>query len=294
MAMEAELKFLLTQGTVPALEPVWQQLAVAVQQHESVQLLNAYYETDDLWFRRHDAGLRTRLKKGQFEQTIKLAGQQHGGLHFRPEYNLPCASVWPELKAFPAEIWPEQTDLEQLQNKLKQLFRTDFMRQSWLLTLSDGSTVEAVLDQGEVVSGEQKEVIFELELELQQGEVKALFELSRQLVQVLPLRLGWQSKAERGYRLVQQQPLVFMPLDNSSTAALLKSLQYHESYFLRSQDPLSWQVIQQAFAALAIVSAEFAALTLPQQADSTQALNFFSSAAYNCALLNCSESLFSA
>ncbi len=90
---------------------MWQQLAVAVQKHESVQLLNAYYETDDLWFRRLDAGLRTRLKKGQFEQTIKLSGQQHGGLHLRPEYNLPCASVWPELSAFPAEIWPQGTDI---------------------------------------------------------------------------------------------------------------------------------------------------------------------------------------
>ncbi|MBU1618710.1 MAG: CYTH domain-containing protein [Gammaproteobacteria bacterium] len=291
MAMEAELKFLLTQSSEPALEPVWQQLAVTVQKHERVQLLNAYYETDELWFRRHDAGLRTRLKKGQFEQTIKLAGQQHGGLHFRPEYNLPCASVWPELNAFPADIWPEGTDLVVLQSQLKQLFRTDFIRQSWLLTLADGSTVEAVLDQGEVVSGEQNEAIFELELELQQGEVKALFELSRQLVQLLPLRLGWQSKAERGYRLAQQQPLVFTALDNSSTAALLKSLQYHESYFLRSQDSESWQVIAQCLRALSVVSADFAALPPP---DAKQALSFFSSAAYNCALLNCSESLFSA
>ena len=291
MAMEAELKFLLIQSTLPALDSVWQQLAVTVQKHESVQLLNAYYETDELWFRRFDAGLRTRLKKGQFEQTIKLAGQQHGGLHLRPEYNLPCASVWPELSAFPAEIWPQGTDLALLQSQLKQLFRTDFVRQSWLLTLADGSTVEAVLDQGEVVSGDQKEAIFELELELQQGDVKALFDLSRQLVQLLPLRLGWQSKAERGYRLVQNQPLVFMPADHSSTATLLKSLQYHESYFLRSQDPLSWQVIEQCIKALSVVSADFAALP---PANATQALSFFSSAAYNCALLNCSESLFSA
>lgn len=291
MAMEAELKFLLIQSDVPALDRLWQQLVVRVQKHDSVQLLNTYYETDDLWFRRFDAGLRTRLKNGQFEQTIKLSGQQHGGLHLRPEYNLPCTSVWPELSAFPAELWPEGTDLAELQARLKQLFRTDFVRQSWLLTLADGSTIEAVLDQGAVVSGEQSEAIAELELELQQGEVSALFELSRQLVQLLPLRLGWQSKAERGYRLVQKQPLLFQPLDNLSTAALLKSLQYHESYFLQSQDPASWQVILQCLTALAAVSADFAALPQP---DATQALSFFSSAAYNCALLNCSESLFSA
>lgn len=291
MAMEAELKFLLIQSDTPALDLLWPKLAPTVQTQETVQLLNAYYETDDLWFRRFDAGLRTRLKRGQFEQTIKLAGQQHGGLHLRPEYNLPCTSVWPELKAFPAEIWPQGTDLALLQSQLKQLFRTDFVRQSWLLTLSDGSTVEAVLDQGEVVSGDQREAIFELELELLQGDVKALFALSRQLVQLLPLRLGWQSKAERGYRLVQNKPLTFIAPDHNSTAALLKSLQYHESYYLRSQDPASWQVITECHSALAAVSPDFAALALPE---ATQALSYFSSAAYNCALLNCSESLFSA
>ncbi len=291
MAMEAELKFLLIQPDVPALDALWSQLAVAVQKHDTVQLLNAYYETDDLWFRRHDAGLRTRLKQGQFEQTIKLAGQQHGGLHLRPEYNVPCASVWPELSAFPAELWPQGTDVTLLQTELKQLFRTDFSRQSWLLKLADGSSAEAVLDLGHVVCGEQKEVIAEVELELQQGDVKALFALARHLVQRAPLRLGWQSKAERGYRLVQHQPLAFVPADFSSTAALLKSLQYHESYFLQSADPKSWQTIVDCLTALAKVCPDFATLTLP---DKRQALSLFSSAAYNCAVLNCSESLFSA
>ncbi|CAM5223318.1 CYTH domain-containing protein [Alishewanella longhuensis] len=48
------------------------------------QLLNAYFDTADNWFRRHDMGLRTRQKQGHFEQTIKLAGEQHGALQIRP------------------------------------------------------------------------------------------------------------------------------------------------------------------------------------------------------------------
>ena len=91
------------------------------------------------------------LAQGQYQQTIKLAGQQLGAAHVRPEYNQPCASVVPQLADFPAEIWPEGTNIAALQQQLQEMFRTDFIRHSALLTLADGTVLEAVLDQGEVV-----------------------------------------------------------------------------------------------------------------------------------------------
>ena len=187
----------------------WSQLAVQVQSSEPTKLLNAYFETPDQWFRRHDSGLRSRLKKGRFEQTIKLAGQQQGAAHIRPEYNLPCDTVVPVLAAFPADIWPQHTDVSELQQQLTEMFRTDFIRHAWLLTLADGTVIEAVLDQGEVKAAEQSQPILELELELCSGNPLQLFALAELLCQQLPLSLGFQSKAERGYRLAQAQPLVW-------------------------------------------------------------------------------------
>lgn len=211
MSMEVELKLwfneAMSDDLLARINNCWSQLAVSVQSSEPTQLLNAYFETPDQWFRRHDSGLRSRLKKGRFEQTIKLAGQQQGAAHIRPEYNLPCDTVMPVLAAFPAHIWPQDTDVAALQQQLTEMFRTDFIRRAWLLTLADGTVVEAVLDQGEVKAAAQSQPILELELELCSGNPLQLFQIAEVLCQQLPLSLGFQSKAERGYRLAQAEPL---------------------------------------------------------------------------------------
>jgi triphosphatase len=232
MSLEVELKLWVTAPMSAALlqniSESWSTLAATVKAQSPVTLLNAYFETPAQWFRRHDAGLRTRCKNGQYQQTIKLAGQQLGAAHVRPEYNQPCASVEPMLADFPAEIWPEGTDIAALQQQLQELFRTDFVRHCWLLTLQDGTRVEAVLDQGQVVANEQSQPLLEIELELIEGDPQQLFGLARQLLQRLPLCLGFQSKAERGYRLAQQTPLQLAPvsLDPSlSCTVLLRQLQ---------------------------------------------------------------------
>lgn len=215
MTLEVELKLAINAPeqvpTEAMLLACWQPLlAKPVTKQTAKQLFNAYFETADQWFRQHDCGLRTRLKSGQYEQTIKLAGQQQGAAHIRPEYNQPCQSVVPVLADFPSEIWPQDTDVVALQQQLVELFRTDFLRQAYILQLHDGSIVEAVLDLGTVVGGGTEAPICELELELQQGNVDTLFALARTMVERLPLSLGFQSKAERGYRLAQQQPLTWL------------------------------------------------------------------------------------
>ncbi len=248
MSLEVELKLTLAEPLTPdltrRLEQALQALTTCCQVMPESPLLNAYFETADQWFRRHDSGLRTRLKRGRYEQTIKLAGQQHGAAHIRPEYNLPCDGVEPQLAAFPSEIWPSGTDVLQLQQQLQELFRTDFVRQGWLLTLADGSVVEAVLDQGQVRASDRFEPILELELELIEGDAAVLFELAQQLVQQFPLQLGFQSKAERGYRLAQQQPLQLLQVaPEASLSALLRAVQ--QNLFL----------VQQRSAALDMASA---------------------------------------
>jgi triphosphatase len=232
MSLEVELKLWVTApmsaDLLQEVSDCWPTLAKQVVAQPPVTLLNAYFETAAQWFRRHDAGLRTRCKNGQYQQTIKLAGQQLGAAHVRPEYNQPCAGVVPQLTDFPAEIWPEGTDVASLQQQIQELFRTDFVRYCWVLTLQDGTTVEAVLDQGQVLAGGLRQPLLEIELELMEGDAQQLFLLARQLLQRLPLCLGFQSKAERGYRLAQQQPLQLAPVavdPELSFSLLLRQLQ---------------------------------------------------------------------
>ncbi len=200
MSTELELKFALPAAYLPQLISLLPQLAQV--QHQAEQALhNAYFDTADNWFRRHDMGLRSRLKNGCYEQTIKLSGQQHGALQMRPEYNVPCATALPLLADFPAHIWPANTDINVLQCELTELFRTDFIRHSWQLNTRDGSVVELAYDSGSIKAGGKQQAIAELELELLSGNGTALFSLARQLLVHLPLQAGWLSKAARGYLL---------------------------------------------------------------------------------------------
>ena len=241
MTLEVELKLAINSPaqipTEAMLLACWQPLlAKQVVKQTEKQLFNAYFETAEQWFRQQDCGLRTRLKSGQYEQTIKLAGQQQGAAHIRPEYNLPCQGVVPELAAFPKEIWPSGTDVAALQQQLVELFRTDFVRQAYVLELHDGSIVEAVLDLGTVVGGGAEAPICELELELQQGNVAALFSLARAMVAQLPVSLGFQSKAERGYRLAQQQPLTWLtPTEETDLKPWLRAIS--QNLLLQLQHP---------------------------------------------------------
>jgi len=210
MALEIELKLLVPPTWVSevqqGLAAFLQSLDPSCQLNEPESLLNAYFETEQQWFRQQDAGLRTRFKRGRYEQTLKLKGQQQGAAHIRPEFNVPCDSVRPDLTLFPAKVWPASTDVQQLQQQLVELFRTDFQRQAAVVQYQ-GSVIEVVFDQGHVQADAQVEAIAEIELELQQGDVAPLFALAHTLVQQWPLLAGSQSKAERGYRLRNGTPL---------------------------------------------------------------------------------------
>ncbi|HEY9044138.1 MAG TPA: CYTH domain-containing protein [Rheinheimera sp.] len=235
MSTELELKFLLAPAYLPQLQASLTQLG-RIDHHEQADLLNAYFDTAGNWFRRHDMGLRSRLKRGKYEQTIKLAGTQHGAMQMRPEYNEPCMSVVPQLAAFPHHIWPEKADIAGLQAELTELFRTDFNRCSWQLQCADGTEVDLVYDRGQVIANGKTQPIAELELELLEGDPQQLFILASQLIQLLPLQTGWLSKAARGYQLAFDTKLK-LPSDTGTTLlAQVKALQQTEACYLQQQD----------------------------------------------------------
>lgn len=254
MTTELELKYSISTEAAGQLAVLAGQIATVVQADEA-KLLNAYFDTPAKWFRQHDMGLRTRQIQQQFEQTIKLAGKHHGALQMRPEYNVPCAGVIPQLADFPAEIWPEdgnsRSSIAQLQQELMELFRTDFIRKRWLLQLDDGSKIELVYDLGQVKVGERSQPISELELEFISGDARHLFTLARHCIRHLPLQTGWLSKAARGYQLCQGQGLK-LPADiGKDLWQQVTALQQAEACFLQQQSSAALQFSQHALTAIA-------------------------------------------
>ncbi|TYK67415.1 inorganic triphosphatase [Colwellia echini] len=186
--------------------------------HQEKSLSNCYFDTPDFTLRKNRIALRTRgTKKGaeneHFEQTIKTSGKVIAGLHQRPEYNVDINNAKPLLALFPATIWPNNTDINQLQQQVIELFATNFTRNTWLVTIpniqgntQDNAQIEVAFDCGDIVcSGYQyKEPIHEVELEVVSGPTDALFGLTKLLFSKLALRPGQLTKAARGYALYRQ------------------------------------------------------------------------------------------
>ena len=213
MEYEIELKLLTSEDAGEVIESkLLPQLSASITK-QTLVLTNHYFDTPDRTLRKHDIGLRIRGNNQQFEQTLKTSGKSIGGLHQRPEFNVQLdvskgQSVdSPELKLFPLSAWPDVINIDEVQTKIETLFTTHFERKVYLLEFSDGDVVELVWDLGEVRSGNKISAICEIELELKSGSTKALFDIAKRIVSLLPTSIGTDSKAARGYHLLDGGPI---------------------------------------------------------------------------------------
>ena len=245
MSEEIEIKFIVHPDAVASLPD---RISASEGIHTAPQrLINIYFETAGLDLRHHGIGLRIRGNNERYEMTVKTAGKVIGGLHQHPEYNIPLPGPELDLSLLPPEIWPAGTDIHELQQAVKPLFRTDYQREKWLVTFHD-SQVEVAFDQGEVVAGGLREPICELELELMQGNTADLLAYAQTLTADGGLRMGSLSKAARGYHLAagnppretRALPLLSPPpkatIEQGLSEALTLALahwQYHEELWLR-------------------------------------------------------------
>lgn len=219
----SQLEIELKMSAIPAAIPhIIQRILTLPHQHSAPKkLTNLYFETTDNQIRRWDMGLRIRGVDESYEMTIKTAGKVVAGLHQRPEYNVKLEQPKLDLARFPAEIWPENTDLTLLETQLNVLFNTDFYREIWLVDFQN-SQIEVVLDKGTIRTHQYELPIEEFELELKKGDVSDVIALATYLGEKGGLRLASRSKAARGYYLAKDKPalsLSVVSLSPSDTTA---------------------------------------------------------------------------
>ncbi|TEW53901.1 CYTH and CHAD domain-containing protein [Psychromonas sp. RZ22] len=248
METEIEIKFFFNAHFADELlEEISQHTVIS---HKNQMLYNVYFETPSRALRAMDMGLRVRRIDEQCTQTIKTSGRVIGGLHQRPEYNEPIDGLQPELARFKSKIWPENTNVKELQEQLEPLFSTDFRRLHWLLEMQDGTLIEVAYDCGKIVANQAESEICEIELELVKGDEAQLFILAKDIAALPQVRLGNVSKAQRGYMLTEGAHFEAKSIDLSDlTAGMtlqqalsvnfqhgLKYLQYNENCYLESGD----------------------------------------------------------
>jgi inorganic triphosphatase YgiF len=209
LAQEVELKLDLTPEAADAL--VGSDLLPA--DPSVAQLRSVYFDTEGQDLRAAGFTLRIRKTGEQRVQTVKAADASSAGLFARPEWEQPVGDDVPLLD----DTTPLKTLLGTSRENLGPVFEVTVERRTWMVSSGDAE-FELALDRGEVVAGDRRTPVCEIEAELKHGSPAALFSFARRIDAVAPLRLGVLNKAERGYRLlgpacraVKAEPVVLAP-----------------------------------------------------------------------------------
>ncbi|PVZ67736.1 CYTH domain-containing protein [Pelagibaculum spongiae] len=210
---------------------------------------DSYFDTAEQHLIQRGVGIRIRDRDdGRRIQSAKSSGQGFSGLHDRQEWESPVSELRPDLSLLPDWLFESTQQRQQIDQQLAPVFTIEFERYTWQIEYADAS-IEAVLDQGNIRSGELHDTINEIELELKSGDSEALFDLAADLSEKLQLRFENQDKASRGYQLTQQirlepEPLQFPALPEQGNledfielifSAVLNNWQHNELCWQRAR-----------------------------------------------------------
>ena len=199
MSNEVEIKLAVSDKAFNELEEHLKNFICLV--HKKQFLSNTYYDYPDHFLAKQKMGLRIRQEDQELTLTLKTNGEVVGGLHSRPEYNLPLIEKETPTNAQLRELY----SFEQLPSStLQPIFSTDFNRTFWLVEFQQ-SKIEVAFDQGKIVAGESEQPICEIEFELKSGNVQDLFDFVETLPFERDIYFSSASKAKRGYLLGSKQ-----------------------------------------------------------------------------------------
>ncbi len=195
--VETELKFLVSREAAAEL---WSHPALKAPE-QTRQLRSVYYDTAGWKLRRQRLALRLRDTGEGLVQTLKQQGGE-GGFD-RGEWEQKVAGDGIDLDALSDTPAAEAV---RRKDALEPVFVTRVER-SLRSCAEDGALIEVGYDVGELEAGDRRAPIRELELELKRGDVSVLFDLARRLSADIDIRLSFESKSERGYRLAENAEL---------------------------------------------------------------------------------------
>jgi triphosphatase len=209
MGSEIELKFQVSPQEMKRLSAARSLCPIDAKTTEAEKLLSVYFDTVDRRLRRKGISLRVRHKGDERVQTIKT---QTSGIPFsRGQWEHKIDGDQPDLR-FIRGTPLAQLRTKKLSSALSPIFVTQVCRVTRLLN-EDGSRIEMALDEGSVRAGRKTELISEVELELKRGRVLELFKLAKRIGSLVPAKLAFKSKSERGYELLADATVSFRVAD---------------------------------------------------------------------------------
>lgn len=197
--MELEVKLLLGAASRDLVES---HPAFAAAERRATRALRAtYYDDEDRTLHKRAASLRVREAGGAFVQTVKTSSPADA-FASRSEWEWPVDSVDLDTTKL-ADLPGDAAWIGSAASRFGPVFTTEIDRDTWLIELDGGTVVEAVIDIGIIRAGDKFASVGEVELELKRGGAGPLFELAADLADRADLRYGVETKAERGYALLE-------------------------------------------------------------------------------------------
>ncbi|MEX2298687.1 MAG: CYTH domain-containing protein, partial [Dongiaceae bacterium] len=202
MFQEFELKLHLPEGHVAAFhrEPLLQRLArgpVATRNLRSI-----YFDTAERDLSKAGVALRVRRVNRRWIQTIKLPVPT-ASAQVHEEIEALVRGAVPELGARERDLFARACDAAIDPAAFAPIFETRIRRTIWPLRFEE-TDIELVYDRGLVEADGREERISEIELELEDGTPRRLFDVALMLLPNHPLTIEPRTKAARGFALVDQ------------------------------------------------------------------------------------------
>lgn len=195
---ELELKFLTDSVGLKralALKLPGEELGPAVTR----RLQTLYFDTPDGLLRRKQVALRMRRIRSGYLMALKWTPPNEGAVS-RGEIEVLVRHPQPDPDVFGPDVRDQLMRLTK-GRPLEPAFATEIRRTARTIRIG-GSTLEIAIDNGFVRAGEARLPLREIEIELKDGDPDDVYRLGLTLLDLLPLRMGTLSKAERGVQLL--------------------------------------------------------------------------------------------
>ena len=212
MVTRREIELKLNVGSANVDKLVAAPVLTGVSSRKQAQT-STYFDTPEQALRTAGLSLRIRTIGKRRIQTVKAESVSAAGMFARPEWEMSITRNRPVIDdgdGNPLHSLIAAHDLRRLQP----IFRIVVTRQTFDIR-EDGTRIELVIDQGEIVANCQTAPVCEVELELKEGSPASVFALARTLDAVAPLQLSALSKSQSGYRMFDANrglPIRWTPL----------------------------------------------------------------------------------
>lgn len=228
MSREIELKLQVAPDELARLHALDGMLAAGESMGPPVRrtLVSTYFDTPDRRLRDAGIALRVRRSGDDVVQTVKAAGRAGAGLSDYAECNTPLdvGADGPDLSGI-ADATLRKAVIGACDGAvLEPVFTTEFERTARLVADETGGAIEIALDEGAVIAGGSRLPLSEIELELKAGEPSRLFDLARRVVAGTAAWISTDTKAARGFRLVERRAVgpIKAPLSNVAPDATVE------------------------------------------------------------------------